>query len=145
MSFVKSIVRGTTHPFDLATQLDPGQIFLKPANKAGSQAVVDQAKADAAAKAKAETDAAVEANNLRVSQKRAYQANALALGGNGDDSLGAPGTPSTVLSRGATPAQQAASVAPVSVLGGGAPVTSSAGGRAYGGGSRRTVARPQAL
>lgn len=144
MSFVKSIVRGTTHPFDLQTQLDPGQIFLKPANKSAQTAILTQEQQDAAAAAKAQTDAALEANNQRVATKRAYQANALALGGNDDDSLGAPGLPASVLASGATPAARAAAAGAgtATALGSGAVGASNAG-YSYGatGGSRSSTAR----
>lgn len=72
-----------------------------------NQAIKDQQSADAAAKSKAETDAANAANQQRVASKRAYQANVLALGGQRDATLGG----SSVLGSGA-PA--------------GSPVTSSA-------------------
>lgn len=134
MSFIKSIVRGTTHPFDLNTVLDPGQIFLKPANKSAQNAILTQQQKDAAAAAKAQTDAALEANNQRVATKRAYQANALALGGNDDDSLGAPGLPASVLASGASPAARAgaASTTAATALGSGAVGASNAG-YSYGG------------
>jgi hypothetical protein len=111
-------------------------------------AAAQQQKDDASAQAKAQADAANEANSTRVAQKRAYQANALALGGSGDDSLGAPGASSTsnVLSTGASGSTRAAAVAPTSVLGGGSPITS-AGARGAGGGGTsrsRTYTRPAA-
>lgn len=68
-----------------------------------AQQAMDKSAADAA---KAESDAANEANALRVGQKRAFQANALALGGTDDSLGGAPmgatgtGTTRTVLSAG---------------------------------------------
>lgn len=111
-------------------------------------AATQQKKDDATAQAKAEADAANEANGMRVAQKRAYQANALALGGSGDDSLGAPGTGSTgnVLAAGASGSTRAAAVGPTTVLGGGSPVTS-AGARGAGGGTggrSRTLTRAAA-
>ena len=70
---------------------------------------------DARAAAEAITTAQVNANALRVAQKRAYQSNALALG-SGDTNM---------LASGATGPQRASAVAPtVSALGAGAPVTS---------------------
>lgn len=160
MSFVKSAFSNLTHaaknPFDIAGNLTAatggpyGPIGLTLAGakslmpKSSRGAVTDQIAADAAAAAKAQTDAAVEANQQRVAQKRAYQANVLALGGNNDDSLGAPGATSSVLARGATSAQQAASVSPVSVLGGGAPLTSSGGSSSVGGSPRTRLTRPAA-
>lgn len=158
MSFVKSIVGGqlsaAKNPFDIIGNLTAatggkyGPIGLTAAGvksllpKSNRGAVTDQIAADAAATSKAQIDAANEANQLRVAQKRAYQANVLALGGNDDDTLGTPGATSSVLARGATPAQQAASVAPtVSVLGGGAPLMSSAGGPGGSGSRLRSYAR----
>ena len=84
----------------------------------------DQIAADASAKASAETGAAVEANAMRVAQKRAQQANVLALGDG--TSGGLLGQGKSVLSMGAGPAQAGAAASTTSVLGGGAPVTSSA-------------------
>jgi hypothetical protein len=114
-------------------------IAANKASKAQRQAIQQQQAQDAADKAKAEADAANEANQLRVAQKRAYQANVLALGGNNDDTLGAAGTPQSVLSRGSSTATRAAAVQPaVSVLGGGSPLTSSAVGQPGGGSRART-------
>jgi len=75
-------------------------------------------------RAAAEATAAAEANNKAASDKRARQANALALGGPGDQLGG--GTPNNVLSAGATPAQRSLAVAgpTVTALGGGAPLAS---------------------
>lgn len=64
------------------------------ANKAANAqraAAQRQQQADATAQASDEAAAANEANSLRVSQRRAFAANSLALGGSGDDTLGAPG------------------------------------------------------
>jgi hypothetical protein len=122
-----------------------GVISANKAANAARGAVVQQQKDDAAAQAKSEADAANEANARRVAQKRAYQANALALGGNGDDSLGAPGAPRSVLAAGASggsvSSRGSASGAggATSVLGAGAPMAggSMAGGTGAGGGRYR--------
>lgn len=147
MSFFKSVVNGTTHPFSLKTQLDPGQFFLKPVNTSAANAVLTQQQQDAAATAKAQTDAAVEANTLKAAQKRAYQANALALGGNADDSLGLPGGVAasgagSVLAQGASTATRAAAASTTSGYTGGTALGGGASGGGGGGGSSRAVARP---
>ena len=87
----------------------------RKAAHAQTDAINNQMAQDAEATVKAQTDAANAANALRVGQKRALQANTLALGS---------GDTRNVLSAGATTAQRSASVQPTtSVLGGGAPVT----------------------
>ena len=95
--------------------------------------------ADAKQKVEAETSASLSANQKLAADKRARQANVLALGGNSESTLGQPvaaGVPANVLSQGAIGAARAAAASPItSVLGGGAPATSSGGsaGRSYGG------------
>lgn len=105
----------------------------------------------AAATAKASSDADNEANALRVSQKRAYQANALALGGT-DDSLGgsplgAIGTGTTANYSTAKPtrggAQGGSAYGGGSTLGGSGGVVSIGGG--YGGGGGGRGAYPKSL
>jgi hypothetical protein len=92
----------------------------RKAGHAQTDAINNQMASDARATAEAQTGAAVAANAMRVGQKRAYQANTLALG-SGDGTK-------NVLAAGASTAQRQAGVQPtVSVLGGGAPVVS--GGR----------------
>lgn len=106
------------------------------------QAVLTQEQQDAAAAASAQTDAAVVANATRVAQKRAYQANALALGGNSDDSLGLPGSSvygaNSVLASGASPQATAAASITTSGVSGGSVL----GGGASGGGRTSGPAKP---
>lgn len=115
-----------------------------PPNRSASAAILTQEQQDAAATAKAQTDAAVEANSLRVAQKRAYQANALALGGFADDSLGQPGGGAaagagSVLARGASTATRAAAASTTSGYTGGTALGAGAsGGGGSGGGGRST-------
>jgi len=142
MSFIKVVVNTTkdsfTSPFNFKKQLGDS-IVGGLINKDPKGAVLSQQAKDAAATAKSQTDAAVAANQLRVSQKRAYQANALALGGFTDDSLGQPGNASpllalpTALSAGASPAQTAAASYTTS----GATTSALGGGATYSGGSSR--------
>ena len=93
---------------------------------------------DARQKVEAETSASLSANQKLAADKRARQANVLALGGNSDSTLGQPvaaGAPANVLAQGASGAARAAAGSPIaSVLGGGSPATSSRGGagRVYG-------------
>lgn len=96
----------------------------RKAQNAAADALKQQQQQNAAATLQAQTNAAIEADSVIAAQKRAYRANALALGGTRDDSLGNSGS---VLASGATTKQSAAGVQPTtSVLGGGSPVTSSA-------------------
>ena len=142
MSFVKVIVNTTrdsfTNPFNYGKQVDDS-LLGRLTNKSAQSAILTQEQQDAAAAAKAQTDAAVEANNLRVATKRAYQANALALGGNDDDSLGAPGMPASVLASGASPAQRAAAATTAGATPLGSAVLGASSGRysygGYGGGN----------
>lgn len=84
-------------------------------NAAQSQDAIDTASA--------KTQAALSANQKLSSDKRARQANVLALGGNGDTLGGGPTAANSVLSQGAG-AGSAAQRAAASVLGGGAPTVS---------------------
>ena len=95
--------------------------------------------ADARQKVEAETGAALSANQKLAADKRARQANVLALGGNSDSTLGQPvaaGARPNVLAQGSSGAARSPASSPGgSVLGSGAtaaPVGSVA--RAYNGG-----------
>jgi hypothetical protein len=144
MAFVNVVVNTTkdsfTDPFNYKKQLGDSIVggLVKKNPKA---AVLTQEQQDAAATAKAQTDAAVAANQLRVQQKRAYQANALALGGFTDDSLGAPGGSGmpgagSILSQGASVATRAAAASSTSGYTGGTALGAGASsGGGYGGGS----------
>lgn len=120
-----------------------------PPNRSASAAILTQEQQDAAATAKAQTDAAVEANALRVSQKRAYQANALALGGFADDSLGQPGGAAagagSVLARGASTALRASAASTTSGYTGGTALGAGAGSYGGGGGAGRGNGRSTAM
>ena len=95
--------------------------------------------ADARQKVEAETGASLSANQKLAADKRARQANVLALGGNSDSTLGQPlasGGPENVLAQGASGTARSPAASPGgSVLGSGA--TAAPGGstaRAYKGG-----------
>jgi hypothetical protein len=111
----------------------------KQKGKTLNNVLAGQAQQDAMATAKSQSDAAIQANNVRVAQKRAYQANALALGGNQDDSLGAPGGGAlaagagSVLMSGQPVARGGVSTAGASSTA--APSSALGGGASYGGGS----------
>lgn len=145
MSLIKVVVNTTkdsfTDPFNFKKQLGDSIVggLVKKDPKA---AVLTQEQQDAASTAKAQTDAAVAANELRVSQKRAYQANALALGGFTDDSLGQPGGSASgtgsVLSQGATAATRASAASSTSSYTGGTALGAGASGGGGGGGGGTT-------
>lgn len=149
MSFVKVVVNTTkdsfTDPFNYKKQLGDSIVggLVKKDPKA---AVLTQEQQDAAATSKAQSDAAVAANALRVNQKRAYQANALALGGFADDSLGQPSGgvagAGSVLSQGASTATRAAAASSTSGYTGGTALGAgyTGGGTASRGGF--TVGKP---
>lgn len=95
----------------------------RKATHAQQDALNAAAADDARAKVEAETTAATDANAKLAADKRARQANVLALGGGSDSTLGSPGggtRPGTVLSAGAPAAARAAAASTTSVLGGGA-------------------------
>lgn len=153
MAFIHVVVNTTkdsfTDPFNFKKQLGDSVVGgLVKKNPKG--AVLTQEQQDAAATAKAQTDAAVQANQLRVTQKRAYQANALALGGFADDSLGAPGGSGmpgagSVLSQGASVATRAAAASSTSGYTGGTALGAGAPSGGYGGGSGSSGRSPLRL
>ena len=94
---------------------------------------------DAIQTTEAKTQAALTANQKLAADKRARQANVLALGGNGDTLGGARAVPGSVLAGGAgAPAQRSAA----SVLGGGAPIVSAGSVSPTGYGQRNNGGTP---